>query len=191
MIKYVGPHPRGKSLKWGIFIMCYLFLLVLIFHRRVFGELRLLWETFFVWTTTLGKIFTLDNLRKMNVIVVDCCCMCTKSGESIDFVLHCEVAQELGSSLFHLFGIDWVMPRRVWELLVCWRVPAWSRNILEVWLLAPLCLMWCICREQNARRFEDREISVVELKNIMFKSLYTWIEAYFFFVLSLCPCVLY
>jgi hypothetical protein len=66
-----------------------------------------------------------------------------------------------------------------------------SCNILEVWLLAPLCLMWCICREQNARRFENREISVVELKNIMFKSLYTWIEVYIFFVLRLCPYALY
>jgi hypothetical protein len=36
-----------------------------------------------------------------------------------------------------------------------------------------LCLMWCIWRERNVRCFEDREISVVELKNIMFKSLYT------------------
>jgi hypothetical protein len=53
-----------------------------------------------------------------------------------------------------------------------------SRNILEVWRLAPLCLMWCIWRERNARSFEDRETSVVELKNIMFKSLYTWIAAY-------------
>jgi hypothetical protein len=30
----------------------------------------------------------------------------------------------------------------------------------------------------NARCFEDRETSVVELKNIMFKSFYTWIVAH-------------
>jgi hypothetical protein len=36
--------------------------------------------------------------------------MCKKSEESIDhFLLHCEVARELWSSLFHLFGVDWVM----------------------------------------------------------------------------------
>jgi hypothetical protein len=44
--------------------------------------------------------------------------------------------------------------------------------------MAPLYVMWCIWREQNTRSFEDCKISVVELKNVMFKSLYTWIAAY-------------
>jgi hypothetical protein len=41
----------------------------------------------------LGKISTLDNLRKKNVIVVDWCFMC-KSGETIEYLfLHCEVVR--------------------------------------------------------------------------------------------------
>jgi hypothetical protein len=31
--------------------------------------------TFFAWTAALVKIFTLDNLRKKRVIVIDRCCM--------------------------------------------------------------------------------------------------------------------
>jgi hypothetical protein len=46
--------------------------------------------------------------------------MCKKSGESIDHLFHCEVARDLWSSLFNLFGVDWVIPRRVRELLVSW-----------------------------------------------------------------------
>jgi hypothetical protein len=62
---------------------------------------------FFMWKTDLGKI--LDNLRKMNVIVV-WCCMRKKSGESIDhLLLLCKVA-ELWSLHFQLFGVVWVMP---------------------------------------------------------------------------------
>jgi len=30
---------------------------------------------FFVWTAILGKILTLDNLRKMNIIVMEWCYM--------------------------------------------------------------------------------------------------------------------
>jgi hypothetical protein len=42
--------------------------------------------------------------------------------------------------------------------------------------MTPLYLMWW--RKRNAICFEDRETLVEELKNIMFKSLYTWIGAY-------------
>jgi hypothetical protein len=52
------------------------------------------------------------------------------------------------------------------------------RNILEVWRLALLCLLWCIWRERNVRSFEDQETLVVDPKRIMFNSLYTWIATH-------------
>ncbi len=48
------------------------------------------------------------------------------------------------------------------------------RNILEVWRLASLCLMWGIWREWNARSFEDHDIVMLEMKKMMLQSLYTW-----------------
>jgi len=46
------------------------------------------------------------------------CCMCKKCGESLDYIfLHCEVATELWSAFLQLFGVDWVMLRRVSDLL--------------------------------------------------------------------------
>jgi hypothetical protein len=77
-------------------------------------------ESFFVWTAALGKILNLDSLRKRKVIVVEWYCMCKKSGESIDHLfLHCEAARELWNVIFSLFGVEWIMPRRVIELLDC------------------------------------------------------------------------
>jgi hypothetical protein len=84
--------------------------------------------SFFVWTTAIRKILMLDNLRKKNVVVVEWCYMCKKSGESIDHLLiHCAVAIELWSSILCLFGVDWVMPRWVIDLLVSWRGHAGAR----------------------------------------------------------------
>jgi hypothetical protein len=51
--------------------------------------------SFFVWTATLGKILTLDNLHKRGIIVVEWCCMCKRSGKSINHLLHCIMAQAL------------------------------------------------------------------------------------------------
>jgi hypothetical protein len=53
-----------------------------------------------------------------------------------------------------------------------------SRSILDVWRIAPLCLMWSIRRERNVRCFEDREKTKEELKNILVKSLFIYVFVY-------------
>jgi hypothetical protein len=47
----------------------------------------------FVWLVSLGKILTMDNLKKRHVIVVNLCCICKRSIEFVYyFLLNCEVA---------------------------------------------------------------------------------------------------
>jgi hypothetical protein len=47
---------------------------------------------FFAWSSALGKILTMDNLRKKHVIVIDRCCLCKRNRESVDhLLLHCKV----------------------------------------------------------------------------------------------------
>ena len=65
----------------------------------------------------LGKILTIDNLKKSGPILVDWCYLCKESGESSDhLLLHCKVARELWDLVFVLFGVQWVMPRTVLDL---------------------------------------------------------------------------
>jgi hypothetical protein len=45
--------------------------------------------------------------------------MCKKIGESVDLLLlHFDVASALWSTLFGRFGMSWVIPKRVTDLLV-------------------------------------------------------------------------
>jgi hypothetical protein len=47
----------------------------------------------FVWTAVMGRILTIDNLRRRTILVVDWYCMCKRSGELIDhLLLHCMIA---------------------------------------------------------------------------------------------------
>jgi hypothetical protein len=76
---------------------------------------------FFVWSAALGKILTLDNLRRRHVIVVDRCCMYKRSEESIEhLLLHCDVAFSIWIAFFNHFGLSWVMPSCVVDLFHCW-----------------------------------------------------------------------
>jgi hypothetical protein len=42
---------------------------------------------FFVWSAALGRILTLDNLKRRNIVLVNRCGMCKKEEESIDHLL--------------------------------------------------------------------------------------------------------
>jgi hypothetical protein len=76
---------------------------------------------FFVWLVALGKIIMLDNLRKKNMVLVNRCGMCKKDEESIDhLLLHCACAQFLWNAFFNRFGLAWVMPQGVANLLRSW-----------------------------------------------------------------------
>jgi len=133
---------------------------------------------FFAWSAALGKILTLNNLRKRRVIVIDRCCMCKRYGEYVDhLLLHCDVASALWSVLFNLFRMSWVMPRRVIDLFACW----WSVGRLRsaaVWKMVPTCIFWTIWREMNNRSFEDLERSLEDIIYSFFHTLFLWIAAF-------------
>jgi hypothetical protein len=87
-----------------------------------------------VWTVALGKILTHDNLRMRHIVVVECCCMSKKNGESIDhLLLHCDVAWVVWSFFYSLFGVEWVMPRRVLDLLSGWGILLGRGQVTQIW----------------------------------------------------------
>jgi hypothetical protein len=133
---------------------------------------------FFVWSAALGKILTLDNLRKRQVVVVNRCYMCKKDGESIDhLLLHCEVAHALWCNIFSRLGLSWVMPRCVSDLCACWCSSGRTRSAV-VWKMMPICIFWTLWRERNNRCFEDVESSMEVIIASFLYSLYLWTAAY-------------
>jgi hypothetical protein len=86
-----------------------------------------------MWTVVLWKILILGNLRKMNVIVVELCCMCKKCGESGDhhLLLHCKVATKLWSVPFQLFlcCLGYVLKGKLegenWETVILSKYGGW------------------------------------------------------------------
>ncbi|KAG2720726.1 hypothetical protein I3760_02G048500 [Carya illinoinensis] len=89
-------------------------------------------------------------------------------------LLHCEVTRELWDEIFHRVEVAWVMPTRVVDLLGCWRKIQGCHQVAVVWKMIPLCIMWCIWLERNARCFEDKERTRVELKNFFLHTLLLW-----------------
>jgi hypothetical protein len=84
---------------------------------------------FFVWTVVHSKILTLDNLGRRGLVVVNRCWLCEMEGESVDHILlHCAVARDLWNAFFARFGLCWVMPRSVKEVLASWWMAGRTRS---------------------------------------------------------------
>jgi hypothetical protein len=130
---------------------------------------------FFCLVGTLGKILTLDNLRRRHVIIINRCCMCKRHEKSVDhLLLHCETACALWNTIFSRFELSWVMPSRAIDLFACWGIGGRSRSAV-VWKMVPSCLLWCLWRERNDRNFEDKKRSFEELKSFFF-SLFVFLD---------------
>jgi hypothetical protein len=88
---------------------------------------------FFVWAAVHSKILTLDNLGRRGLVLVNRCWLCETDGESVDHLLiHCGVARDLWNAFFARFGLCWVMPRTVKELLASWWTVGRTRSAV-VW----------------------------------------------------------
>ncbi len=105
---------------------------------------------FLAWTAALGKILTIDNLRRHRVRILDCFYMCKKSGEMVNhLLLHCE---NVWSLVFCLFGIRWVMLHRVLNVLAYWKGCFSQRGNIVVWNVVPLCVIGLVWRVLKGQR---------------------------------------
>ena len=103
--------------------------------------------------------------------------MCTVEGESVDrLLLHCSYDKELWDIVFVMFGVQWVMPRRVVDLFACWQGRFGRLPNAVIWKAIPHCVMWCLWRERNSRTFEGCEINVLDLKLQLFRTLFEWLS---------------
>ena len=67
-----------------------------------------------MWLVALGKILSLDKLRRQHIMMMDKCCICKMNEESVDpLFLYCDVASAIWSAFFSRFGLSWVLPRHV------------------------------------------------------------------------------
>uniref|UniRef100_A0A2N9EI09 Reverse transcriptase domain-containing protein n=1 Tax=Fagus sylvatica TaxID=28930 RepID=A0A2N9EI09_FAGSY len=133
---------------------------------------------FFTWTAALGRILTAENLRRRRIILVSWYCMCKANGESVDhLLLHCVYAKELWDLVLAMFGMCWVMPGSVRELLAAWQGKMGKHPKHMIWRAVPHCVMWCLWRERNMRIFEDCEQHVDELKLLFLRTLFEWMAS--------------
>ena len=52
-----------------------------------------------------------------------------------------------------LFGVHWVFPETVKEVLIRWRGPFVGKKRKKIWKFIPLCIFWTVWKERNMLAF--------------------------------------
>ena len=111
--------------------------------------------------------------------MVNRCVLCKENEESADHILiHCGKTRELWTLLLYSFGVMWVFPELVRNLLLEWKIKGLEKKRSVVWKMAPICLFWSIWGERNRRVFQEEEKSDTSLKNLFLRSLLEWSQQF-------------
>uniref|UniRef100_A0A2N9GH99 F-box associated beta-propeller type 3 domain-containing protein n=1 Tax=Fagus sylvatica TaxID=28930 RepID=A0A2N9GH99_FAGSY len=86
-------------------------------------------------------------------------------------------ASDLWSSVLRSFGVLWVFPDHITDLLSGWYNYFGKHNSM-VWNLVPLCLMWTVWREGNRHTFEDEEQYMTKLLELFYGLLFDWAQVW-------------
>ena len=113
----MSPIQGGHRLVWlpspkkGFQVKCFYKALKLGNVRSTQFPWKFIWKArtrprlaFFIWIAALGKVLTMDSLRKRTITIADRCYMCESNGESVDHLLHCSIARDLWDVTLHIWG---------------------------------------------------------------------------------------
>ena len=102
--------------------------------------------------------------------------MCRNAGETGNHLLiHCILAYALWHLVLWSFGVPWVFPNNIADLLFGW-FNCFGKHKCSVWNLVPLCLMWTIWHERNSRIFDNVDLSITKLEELYFGCLFDWAQ---------------
>ena len=88
------------------------------------------------------------------------------------------VVRVLWEIVLVLFGIQWVFPETVKEVLISWRGPFVDKKGKKIWKSIPLCIFWTVWKEMNILAFRGGSLAVQKLKNSFVCNLWSWARLY-------------
>ncbi|KAJ9708505.1 hypothetical protein PVL29_000510 [Vitis rotundifolia] len=134
---------------------------------------------FFTWEAAWGRIMTLDRLQRRGWQFPNRCFLCGCKEESVNHILiHCTVVKVLWDLVLGLFGVKWVFPLTVKEVLFSWRGAFVGKKREKLWKSIPLFILWAVWKERNRLAFKGGEFAIQKFKHSFVCNLWGWAKLY-------------
>ena len=112
---------------------------------------------FFGWLVWNGRIKSGDLLLKFGVLddVADIRCgFCESEIESVDHVfLHCMYVHKVWTDCLKWWGMIWVTPKSVCDLLIWWQSFKFKKRKKLFWEAIPMTILWAVWKRRNDLKF--------------------------------------
>ena len=112
---------------------------------------------FFGWLVWNGRIKSGDLLFKIGVLNVAAdirCSFCESETESVDHVLlHCKYVHKVWTDCLKWWGMIWVTPKSVCDLLIWWHSFKFKKRKKLFWEAIPMTILWAVWKRRNDLKF--------------------------------------
>lgn len=109
---------------------------------------------FFLWTVVLNKISTMNMLWRNGLVLSSICLFCYGDTELATHILiHCPFTLEIWCGIAKDFGVNFIAPRNLMDLLLGWKLKAFNCFGKRLWKVVPAVVCWAVWNERNNRVF--------------------------------------
>ncbi|RVW75874.1 Transposon TX1 uncharacterized 149 kDa protein [Vitis vinifera] len=148
-------------------------------NRRIWMDRVPTKVSFFAWEAAWGKILTLDKLQRRGWQLPNRCYLCGCEEENANHILlHCTVVKTIWEITLVIFGVQWVFPESVIEVLHSWRGSFVGKKRKKIWNSIPLCIFWTVWKEKNRIVFRGGSLDIQKFKNSFVCNLWGWAKVY-------------
>ncbi|RVW22247.1 LINE-1 reverse transcriptase-like [Vitis vinifera] len=148
-------------------------------NRRIWMDKVPTKVSFFAWEAAWGKILTLDKLQKRGWQLPNRCNLCGCEEENANHILlHCTVVKTIWEITLVIFGVQWVFPESVIEVLLSWRGSFVGKKRKKIWKSIPLCIFWTVWKERNRIVFRGGSLDIQKFKYYFVCNLWSWAKVY-------------
>lgn len=137
-------------------------------------------EVFF-WLALLERINTKKKLVHLKIIPREeiNCPLCNSWPEEVSHLfLQCPVATELWAWWWEIWNIKWVWPSSLNLAFEQWSFPTSSKFFKKIWTASFLVIVWSLWKERNARVFNQKSCSLMEICNLILVRICWWLKAW-------------
>ncbi|XP_028062316.1 uncharacterized protein LOC114265699 [Camellia sinensis] len=179
-------YPRWSANSSGVFSVSSLYNSATVGLCSGSRPSKLLWNNglppkvqFFGWLAWKHRIKVSVFLRRIGVFAggaSSLCCFCKTEEESVLHVLlHCSFVWEVWSSVLAWWGLKWVIPGSVANLLSWWEGGTFLKHEKKIWRSVPLVALWSIWKLRNECTFNGAIADVGDLSELIKARVAIWL----------------